>query len=226
MITFDVMTIFPDSVSSYLSESILGRAQKKSLIKVNLHDPRAYSKNRHNKVDDKPYGGGPGMVMSLEPIVSCFDKIAKSAARRGGKKESEVIIFSAAGKQLDEKVVDSFSRKRNLILICGHYEGIDGRLPKVIRDSGWRVKEISTGPYVLTGGEIPAMTVIDAVSRKIKGVLGKEESLEEKRYGVGTVVFTRPEEFARRGKKYKVPGELVSGNHRLIEKWRLEHRGK
>ncbi len=226
MINFDVITIFPDTVSGYVSESILGRAQKKRFIGIRLHDPRAYSEDRHNKVDARPYGGGPGMVMSLQPILSCFRNVARNASRRGDKKESEVIIFNAAGKQLDEKTAGFLSKKKNLVLICGHYEGIDGRLPKIIRDMGWKVRELSVGPYVLTGGEVPAMAVIDAVSRKIKGVLGKEESLEEKRQGVGTKVFTRPEEFKWQGKIYRVPKELVSGNHRLIEKWRLEHKEK
>ncbi|MCL5016343.1 MAG: tRNA (guanosine(37)-N1)-methyltransferase TrmD [Patescibacteria group bacterium] len=227
MITFDIITIFPDSISAYLKESILGRAQAKKLIKINLHDIRKYSEDRHRKVDDRPYGGGPGMVMTLQPLLSCFNNAVRNISRRGGKEVSEIIVFRASGKRFDDKMAGLLAKRRkNIILICGHYEGIDGRLIKIIKDMGWKVSELSIGPYVLTGGEIPAMAVVDAVSRKIKGVLGKEESLEEKRYGVGTKVFTRPEEFKWRGKKYGVPKDLVSGNHRLIEKWRLEHREK
>lgn len=225
MIIFDLVTLFPDSVSAYLSESILGRAQKRKLIKVKLHNPRDYSTDKHRKVDSRPYGGGPGMVMMLQPLLVCLQSLAKSIGKEE-KKRTEVIVFSPAGEQFDQKTAKLLAKKRRLILFCGRYEGIDRRLIKILKNEGWKVREVSVGPYVLTGGEIPAAAVVDAVSREVKGVLGKEESIEEKRQGVGVPVFTRPEEFIWHGKKYRVPKELLSGNHLLVEKWRLEHKAK
>ena len=167
------------------------------------------------------------MVLTLQPILSSLNRVAKLIGPGSKKSETEVVIFSAGGKQFDQKIADLWARKRrHLIFICGHYEGIDGRLPGILKKSGWKTSEISIGPYVLTGGEIPAMAVIDAVSRRPPGVLGKEESVEEKRQGIGVPAYTRPEIFVWKGKKYPVPKALLSGNHRLIEKWRLEHRGK
>ena len=227
MTTFDVITIFPNSIKGYLEESIIGRAEKNKLIKIRLHDLRGFSESKHKKVDDRPYGGGPGMVLMLQPLVSAMDRVAKALGASAKKSETEVVVFAAGGKQFDQKTADLWARRRkHLIFVCGHYEGIDARLVPILKKSGWKVSEISIGPYVLTGGEVPAMAVIDAVSRRLPGVLGKGESIEEMRHGVGVPVFTRPEVFTLRGKKYLVPKELLSGNHRAIEKWRLEHKAK
>ena len=210
-----------------MGESIIGRAEKNKLVKIRLHDLRGFSESKHKKVDDRPYGGGPGMVLMLQPIVSAMERVAKLLGPRGGKAETEAVVFAAGGKQFDQKMADLWARRRkHLVLICGHYEGIDARLVPILKKSGWKVSEVSIGPYVLTGGEVPAMAVIDAISRRLPGALGKAESVEEKRQGIGIPAFTRPEVFVRRGKKYPVPKELLSGNHRLIERWRLEHRGK
>ncbi|MFA5084120.1 MAG: tRNA (guanosine(37)-N1)-methyltransferase TrmD [Candidatus Paceibacterota bacterium] len=220
--TFNIITIFPEAFS-YLDESILKRAQKKGLLKVKIHNLRDFAKDKHHKVDGKPYGGGPGMVLKIEPLIKAVQSL-KSKMRN---KKSKVILFAPAGKQLNNKLAADFAKKYdNLILISGHYEGIDERAGKVISAAGFKVEEISIGPYVLGGGELPAMVLIDAVSRHIPGVLGKEESLEEKRLGVGVPAYTRPEIFVYKGKKYPVPKILLSGNHAAIAKWRINHRQK
>ncbi|MBI4993757.1 tRNA (guanosine(37)-N1)-methyltransferase TrmD [Candidatus Wolfebacteria bacterium] len=216
---FDIITIFPKIFSakggSYLSESILGRAQKNKLIEIKIHNLRDFSKDKHRKVDDRPYGGGPGMVMAIEPIIRAIKSI-----KIKNKSKIKVILFTPAGKQFNNKMAIDFSKKYDhLILICGRYEGIDARVKKVIYDLGFKIHEISIGPYVLTGGELPAMVLIDAVSRQIPGVLGKLESLEEKRQ-LGMLAYTRPEVFKWRGKKYLVPKILLSGHHKKIEEWR------
>lgn len=240
---YDIVTIFPNIFSSYLKESILKRAQKNKLIEIKIHNLRDFTKNKHKKIDDRAYGGGPGMVMMAEPIIRAIEKI-----RRDSKKEkSLIVVFSAAGKQFDNKMASDLSKKYNhLIFICGRYEGIDERVKKMIKNSmpigrqvGFKIKELSVGPYVLTGGEIPAMTLIDSISRQIPGVLGKNESLEEKRYGVGVPVYTRPETIKFKSKKYseaglryikqtcyKVPGVLLSGNHKEIEEWRKQNKAR
>lgn len=205
--TFDIITIFPNIFKSYFSESIVKRAQEKHLIKINIHNLRDYTKDKHKTVDDKPYGGGPGMIFKLEPVYNAVKKIKN-------KKKSKVILFSAKGKKFDQKMAKRFSKLDELILICGRYEGVDERIAKHIAD-----EEVSIGDYVLTGGEIPAMIVVDAVSRLIPGVLGKKESLEEIKGSYP--VYTRPEDF----NKWKVPKVLLSGNHKKIEEWRKKHGG-
>lgn len=214
MIQFDIITIFPEIFSSYFSESMILRGQKKKLIKINVHDLRKWTTDKRKTVDDKQYGGGPGMVLKVEPL-------AKALRALGKKKKTKVILFSASGKQFDNAMAASLVEKADrLILICGHYEGVDERIKKIIKDLGFEFSEISIGPYVLTGGELPAMVLVDAVARQIPGVLGKTESLEEKRLGVGVPVYTRPEIFAWKGKKYIVPKVLLSGDHKKIEGWR------
>jgi len=234
---FDVITIFPKIFDSYLKESILKRAQKNKLIEIKIWNLRDFSKNKHKKVDDKAYGGGPGMVMQIEPIIRAV-QFAKSkipaspAGRKNQKSRVKVVLFSAAGKQFDNKTASDLAKKYDyLILICGRYEGIDERIKKIVHSLGFKVQELSVGPYVLTGGEIPAMVLIDAVSRHLPGVLGKYRSLEEERYGIGVPAYTRPEvikfPLPRRGKKnkkYKVPSVLLSGDHRKIEEWRKRNK--
>jgi tRNA (guanine37-N1)-methyltransferase len=234
MLQFDIITIFPKIFSaqggsasggdSYFSQSIIGRAQKNKLIKINVHDLRRWTTDKRKTVDDKPYGGGPGMVLKVEPITKALRAIGKN-------KKTKVILFSVGGKQFNNAVAAKLAKKNNrLILICGHYEGVDERVKKIIKDLGFEFSEISIGPYVLTGGELPAMVLVDAVARQIPGVLGKIESLEEKRLGVGVPAYTRPEIFQYKEKKYRVPKVLLSGDHKKIAAWRARraspHQGR
>jgi len=216
MIKFDIITIFPRIFDSYFSESILKRAQEKRLIKVVAHNLRDFTTDKHHKVDDKPYGGGPGMVFKIEPIYRAVQFLKSKVKSK--KSKVRTILFSTRGKKFDAKTAKRLSRYDQLILICGRYEGVDERAAKYIAD-----EEISMGDYVLSGGELPAMILVDAVSRQIPGVLGKLESLEEKRGSFPA--YTRPEEFrakvkGKREKVWRVPKVLLSGSHKNIEKWR------
>jgi len=194
---------------SYLSESILARAKNTKKIKIKFYNPRDFTKEKHRKVDDKPYGGGPGMVMSVDPIVRAVGKAI------GRKRNVKVFITSPAGKQFTNTTAKNISKKhKEVVIICGRYEGIDARVKKILR-----AEDLSIGDYVLTGGELPAMVVVDAVSRQISGVLGKEESIEEKRIS-SSETYTRPEVLVYKGKKYKVPKVLLSGDHKKIDEWR------
>lgn len=216
---FDIITIFPESLSGYLNSSILGRAQKDKKIEINLHDLRYFADDKHKKVDDKPYGGGPGMVLKVEPIVKTILKIKSKISNLA---KNKIILFSPSGKQFTQKMAQNWAKKYNsLILICGRYEGVDARVKKIIR-----AEEISIGPYILTGGELPAAVVVDAVSRQINGVLGKNESLEEERGISGFPVYTKPEIFEYQGKKYNAPKVLLSGHHIKIKNWREKHSKK
>jgi|SRR3989344_1588223 len=219
---FDIITIFPKIFNSYLDESIFKRAQKNGKIKINIINLRDFANDKHKTVDEKPYGGGPGMVFKIEPMAQAIGSILNLKSQISKvKNKVKIILFSASGKQFDSKMASDFAKKYNrIVMIAGRYEGVDERIKKIVRDSGFGICELSIGPYVLTGGELPAMIVVDAISRHIPGVLGKIESLEEKRYGVGVPAYTRPEVFIYRGKKYKVPKVLLSGNHKKIENWR------
>ena len=217
-IRFDVITIFPQVFGPYLNESILKRAQEKKLLKIRLHDLRDFTRDKRKKVDGRPYGGGPGMVLAVEPLARALLSVipAKAGIQRS---KTKIILFSAAGKRFDAKMaVNLAKRYDHIIMIAGRYEGVDERVKKLCR-----IQEISIGPYVLTGGELPALVVIDAVARHIPGVLGSEESLEEKRHGIGVPVYTRPEVFEWKKKKHCVPSELLSGDHKKIEEWRKKH---
>lgn len=222
MINFNIITIFPEALRPYADASILGRAQKKKLIKINLVNLRDFTDDRHHTVDDRAYGGGPGMVLKVEPIYRAVKFIkSKINPPAGGKKSkfaSRVILFSTRGKKFDALAAKRLSRYRHLIFICGRYEGVDERVAQNIAD-----EEISIGDYVLSGGELPALVLTEAISRQIKGVLGKNESLEEIKGSYP--VYTRPEIFlsqsrGQSNKKWRVPKELLSGNHHLIEKMR------
>lgn len=209
---FHVITLFPESFESYLTSSIIGRAIDDGYISVKYYNPRDYSEDKFKHIDKKPYGGGPGMVIGAMPIVK-----AVIAAKKKMKGNVPIIFFTPRGTQFTNKLADTYSKKnKDLILICGRYEGIDARVIKILK-----TKNISVGPYVLTGGEIPAMIVMDAVSRRVKGVLGDENSIEENRPSTD-LVYTRPETIVFKGKKYSVPKVLLSGNHALIDKWRKE----
>lgn len=233
---FDIITIFPDIFKSYFSESIIKRAQKKHLIKINIHNLRDYTSDKHKTVDDKPYGGGPGMVLKIEPIYKSICSILRNPKSQKTnpkqipkpkyqKSKTRIILLSAKGKKFNQRMAKRFSKLDGLILICGRYEGVDERIAKYIAD-----EEISIGDYVLTGGEIPTMIVVDAVTRLIPGVLGKQESLEEIKGSYP--VYTRPEVFLPRGplrseaskagNKWKVPKVLLSGHHKKIKEWRLD----
>ena len=208
---FHIITIFPEMFDSYLGEAMLKRAQKASRVKFSFYNPRDFVTDKHKQIDDKPYGGGPGMVMMAEPII----KAAQKAKRR--KKSVKTILFSPGGKQFTNTYAKKLSTNyKDIILIAGRYEGVDARVKKVLK-----AEEVSIGPYILTGGELPAMIVMDAVSRQIPGVLGNSGSVEETRTASGEM-YTRPEEIVQKAKKYKVPKVLLSGNHKEIEKWRRE----
>jgi len=216
---FDIITIFPKIFNYYLNESIIKRAQKNKKININIINLRDFTNDKHKTVDEKPYGGGPGMVFKIESLVKAISSLKLKS------KKTKIILFSASGKQFDSKMAGNFAKKYDhIVMIAGHYEGVDERIKKVIRNLKLEISELSIGPYVLTGGELPAMIVVDAVSRHILGVLGKDESLEEKRYGVGVPMYTRPEVFKFKNKKYSVPKILLSGDHKEIEKWRKKHQ--
>ncbi|MEK7175022.1 MAG: tRNA (guanosine(37)-N1)-methyltransferase TrmD [Patescibacteria group bacterium] len=212
---FEIITIFPKIFDSYFGESILARARKKKLIQIKVHNLRDYTADKHKTVDDSPYGGGPGMVMRADVIAKAITKIKSQKSNL----KSKVILFSPAGKKFTQKDAQRLSKYGQLIFVCGRYEGVDCRAEKYIAD-----EVFSIGDFVLSGGEIPAMAVVEAVSRLIPGVLGKSESIEEKRYGVGVPVYTRPEVLEYKGKKYRVPKVLLSGNHRKIAEWRESRR--
>ena len=203
----DIITIFPDIFRPYFDESILKIAQNKNKLKIRLRDVRDYTLDAHRKVDDRPFGGGPGMVMAPEPIFRAVEKI-----RRG--KTAKIILLSPQGKTLNQKLAQKLSHCRHLILICGRYEGVDERVCKHLAD-----EEISIGDYILTGGELAAMVLADAVTRLIPGVLGDEDSARFESYSENLLEYpqyTRPADF--RG--MRVPRILLSGNHKKIEEWR------
>ncbi len=211
MIHFHIVTLFQDSIEPYLKSSILGRAQESKKIKVTSYDPKKFTRDKYGRVDRRPYGGGPGMV--LEP-----DGMLRAIEKAKGKRKAEVIFFSTDGKLFDEEMAKKLSKKKDIVLICGHYEGVDERVAKVSK-----AKKVSMGPYVLTGGELPAATLIDAVSRFVPGVLGKAESLEASRVS-SPEVYTRPEVLVWKGKKYRVPKVLLTGHHAKIEEWKKAKR--
>ena len=212
----DVLTLFPGMFTGPMTESILKRAQEEKRLELHLHDIRQYSLDRHQKVDDKPYGGGAGMLMTPEPIVRCIEAVTEQGIKKKLDKPHRIYL-SAAGKRLTQSKVERLGTKNWLILLCGHYEGVDQRVI-----DGWIDEEISIGQYVLTGGELPAMVLIDSVARQIDGVIGTEASADfdsfspafgrKKEYPH----YTRPEVF--RG--MKVPDILLSGHHKKIEEWR------
>ncbi|MCL4405351.1 MAG: tRNA (guanosine(37)-N1)-methyltransferase TrmD [Patescibacteria group bacterium] len=216
-VIFEIITLFPDVVRPYLEESIIGRAIRNGLIDVRIHDLRRFTHDRHHKVDDRPYGGGPGMVLKPEPLIRAINSL-----HLGGKSSAKVIMLSAAGKNFSDAVAHRLASKyKRIVLIAGHYEGVDERVSRILKP-----EVLSVGPYVLTGGELPSLIVVDAVSRKIKDVLGRQESLEEKRYGVGVPTYTRPADLKYNGREYSVPKVLLSGDHKAVERWRLEHKTK
>jgi len=213
-VRFSIITLFPEAIEPYLNSSMLWKAQRDKKIKVNLVNPRDFTSDKHHKADDRPYGGGPGMVMKAEPILRAVKK-----SKVKGKK-SKVIVTSPRGKLFSNKLASTWAKKyKNIILIAGHYEGIDARVKKILK-----AEEISVGPYTLTGGELPALVIVDAVMRRLPGVLGHDKSLEENRVASGEV-YTRPEVLIWKTKKYNVPKVLLSGHHKEIENWHLKNLG-
>jgi len=206
---YDIITIFPHILDSYFNESILKRAQKAKLVKIVTHNLRDYTADKHHKVDDTPYGGGPGMIFKIEPLYRCLKAIKH-------KRRSRVILLDPAGQQLNQKMAQTYAKLDQLILICGRYEGVDARIDKLIDE------KVSIGPYVLSGGELGAAVMIEAISRLLPGVLGKMESLQYETFSgkknevIEYPQYTKPAVF----NKWPVPKILLSGNHQEIEKWR------
>lgn len=236
MTTFHIITLFPNAFDSYLGESILKRAIEDKKIQVKLYNPRDFVLNKWHRVDQRPYGGGPGMVIEALPVIKAIEKAMKDSQRRRVPKESfvaefrrkeakritagtktpaKIIFFSPSGKQLTNQYADKVGKTySDIILVCGRYEGIDARVKKA-----FKMEEVSVGPFILTGGELPAMIVIDSIARRIPGVLGDIDSLEENRI-TSSDVYTRPEVFGYKGKKYRVPKVLLSGHRAKIEEWK------
>lgn len=208
---FDILTLFPGVFEPFLQESILGIAQQKGLVGYHLHNIRDYSQDKHHKVDDRPYGGGQGMVMCCEPVFRCCEAVRAQDERTG-----RLILLTPQGRRLDQAMALDLSRSDRILLLCGHYEGFDERIR-----TGLGAEEVSIGDYVLSGGEAAAMVVVDAIVRLLPGVLGHEDSAQEDSFVHGLLEhpqYTRPAEF--RG--VKVPEVLLSGNHAEIRKWREE----
>jgi tRNA (guanine37-N1)-methyltransferase len=230
---FHVITLFPEVCKVYTDASILGRAQKTDKgkgakvrgkkIEVNYYNPRDFTKDKNRKVDDKPYGGGPGMVMRAEPVLKAWDKAVGRKTKALKEKKVITLIMSPRGKVFDQKMAKDLVKKYDhVVLISGRYEGIDSRVNKALK-----VQEVSVGDYVLTGGELPALSIIDATARQVPGVLGTFESLEDDRSAGGPAsaeFYTRPAEIVYKKKKLKVPPVFMGGNHAEIEKYRAEKK--
>ena len=208
MIRFDVLTIFPEMFHSPLRSSLIGKALEKGLIAVKIHDIREYAEDRHRMTDDYPYGGGGGMVMKVEPVAQALDDVLSN------QEAGIVVLLTPQGERLSQEKAEELARHGRIILICGHYEGVDERIREHLVD-----REISIGDYVLTGGELPALVLIDVLSRLVPDVLGNRESARQDSFSAGLLEhpqYTRPRSF--RG--WEVPDVLLSGNHREIENWR------
>src|SRR3989339_302596 len=220
-INFDLLTIFPECLASYFSSSILARAQKNNLIKITTHDIREQADNKHNRVDEPPYGGGPGMVIQIEPVYKTLKKVysRKNNATR-------VILMSPQGKTFDQNEAKRLAKYKRLILIAGHYEAIDARIDHFVDE------KISLGNFILTGGELAATCVVDSVARLLPGVVGKEASIKDEsfsefdknsgQFNIEYPQYTRPEKF----KSYSVPAVLLSGHHGQIKEWRAKQTGR
>lgn len=219
-IIFDVLTIFPEMFSSYFDSSILGKAQDAGKIKINVHNLRDWARDKHKMTDDIAYGGISGMVMKVEPIYYAVEELKKKVRTRKRK----IILLSAKGEVLKQKKVRELGDLKHIILIAGHYKGVDERVAKYIAD-----EELSVGEYVITGGEVPAMIVVDAVSRMVGGVIGKDKSKEGESFSQDVKyehgVYTRPATFSpKRNTEWVVPEVLTSGHHKKIVAWRKAHR--
>jgi tRNA (guanine37-N1)-methyltransferase len=220
MLTFNVITIFPEMFQSFLNTSLVKRAIKKKFLKINLINLRDFTVDKHRSVDDSPFGGGFGMVLRVDVMFKALQKI--------GKNRGHVILLTPQGKRFEQTMAKRLSKEKTITLICGHYEGFDERIRQHLCD-----EQISIGDYVLTGGEIPACVLIDTIGRLVKGVVGKEGSVKEESFDIGGKKlleypqYTRPEVFEPNSKtKWEVPKVLISGNHQKIREWREKHTRK
>ena len=218
---FNLITIFPQIFDSYLNEGILKRAALKKIVKYKIHNLRDYTNDKHKTVDDTPYGGGAGMLMKIEPLYKALNTIKKSSGKNKIKKR-KVLLMSAAGKNWNQSLAKKYSKLEEIVIICGRYEGVDARIKHFIDE------EISVGDYVLTGGELPALTIIDSITRLIPGVLGNKESIIEESHSEEGITeypqYTRPEIFKVGNKKYPIPKILLSGDHKKIRQWREDKK--
>ena len=219
---FHIITIFPKLFDSYLSDSIMKRAQESGAVGFSFYNPRDITKNKHKKVDDIPYGGGPGMVMMAEPIIDLWAEITHKTLLEKipftKKRKFKTILLSPGGEKFDTAYAKSAAAEyTDIIFICGRYEGIDSRVEQITG-----AELVSIGDYVLTGGEVATMVMVDSISRQVQGVLGNKDSLEEERVS-SHEMYTRPAELKHKGKSYAVPEVLLNGNHKKIEEWRKNH---
>jgi tRNA (guanine37-N1)-methyltransferase len=217
---FDIITIFPDLFNSFISESLIKKALDSGLIEIAIHNLRDYTEDKHQQVDDRPFGGGPGMVLMVEPIYKALQQIKPT-----DKNKSKTILLSPTGKQLNQKASENLGNLEQITLIAGRYEGVDARIESFIDE------KFSIGPYITNGGELPAMVVMETVARLLPGFISNQESLKPTSFEKTSViteaeypVYTRPEVFATEtGEELKVPPELLSGDHAAIKRWRLDH---
>src|SRR5574344_458024 len=208
---FSVMTLFPEMIENYCSCSIMKRASEKGIIEIETINPRDYTEDKHNKVDDTPFGGGAGMVLMPQPYIDAYEAIER-------QKNSITVMMTPQGETFDDNMSIEFSKFEQMVIMCGHYEGFDERIREIIKP-----REISIGDFVLTGGEIPALCLIDAISRKLEGTLGKIESAHDDSFSDGLLEYpqyTKPREYMG----YKVPEVLLNGNHKLIEEFRQQQK--
>jgi tRNA (guanine37-N1)-methyltransferase len=215
---FDVLTLFPAIFEGYLGQSLLKKAIDGGLVSVNLHDIRNWSRDKHHKVDDRPFGGGPGMILQVEPVVECVEAVQTMTLETSAPQPGRLVLLSPQGRKLDQKVVEELATRERLVLLCGRYEGFDHRVIEILKPD-----EISIGDYVLNGGEVAAMAVIDSVIRLVPGVLGDDASSAGDSFSSGNRLlefaqYTRPREY--RG--HEVPEVLLNGNHEEIARWRRE----
>src|SRR5688572_1378093 len=218
---FDILTIFPGMFSCYLDESMMKRAKARKLVDIRVHDLRAWATSKHRQVDDRLFGGGPGMLLKVEPIYRALKSLKALKAKT--KKRPYVILLSPRGTRFTQRVAERLVKHDRIVFVCGRYEGVDQRVTDHLVD-----EEISVGDYVLTGGELPAMTVLDAVSRLVPGVVGKEASIVEESHSSEGFIehpqYTRPERFSpKKGVHWDVPEVLLSGDHKKIAEWRSTH---
>ena len=244
--TFHLITLFPHAFDSYLGESILKRAIEDRKIAVKFYNPRDFVEDKHRRIDRAPYGGGPGMVIQAEPVIKAIEAALRSSQRKLGSRKSKldsrfrgndnnvkIIWLSPSGKQFTNETGVKYAKHKDIIIICGRYEGIDARVKKAVntmrmtqigeRMTRIKLEEVSVGPFVLTGGELPAMLMIDVIARQVEGVLGDFNSREETRIA-SPDVYTRPEVFEYNGKKLRVPKVLLSGHQAKINEWKLSRK--
>ncbi|MDO8623734.1 MAG: tRNA (guanosine(37)-N1)-methyltransferase TrmD [bacterium] len=219
------MTLFEEACDAYLSASIIGRARKEKKISIKYQNPRDFVDNKWGKVDERPYGGGPGMVIAAMPIVKAVAKTLRRSTKYEARNPKQIIIwFNPSAKQFTNKDADVLAKYSDVVLVCGRYEGIDERAKKILKTLA-PVKEFAVGEAVYTGGEVPALAIVDAVTRRLPGVLGKDASVEERRIA-SSAVYTRPETILYKNKKYKVPAVLRTGHHAKMDEWKNKKRSK